>query len=142
VKSIDEEIKEVTEQLDLINAEMAAHNAELKWEVWDERSERDSTRKKFLELRVEYLKKATEPLNKKLQGKQEYKSWLRRVSHPQPLDVNGCPTCKHLACVCDIKNKHHVDCKFRRAATCDVPVACARHGRDTCSVCDPCTCPA
>jgi hypothetical protein len=53
----------------------------------------------------------------------------------------GCGNCGHLACVCSINRRHNEGCKFRRAATCPVGIAC-RHDRDTCPDCDPCTCGA
>lgn len=140
MKSSQEEIKALDDQIELINAEVAMHEAELKWEIWDERSDRDRTRKKFLELRIAYLKKTVEPLTTKLQALQRTLDWERNIAHPQPLNANGCPKCQHLACVCSINEAHKPDCKFRRAATCTTPVPCARHNRDTCPVCDPCTC--
>ena len=52
--------------------------------------------------------------------------------------VEGC-TCEHLTCVCLINREHELGCKFRRAATCAVPIEC-EHGSDVCPSCDPCTC--
>jgi hypothetical protein len=54
-------------------------------------------------------------------------------------DALACDTCKHFACVCGIREKHHEECRFRVAATCAIPIECD-HGRDVCPTCDPCTC--
>lgn len=50
-----------------------------------------------------------------------------------------CDVCGHIACVCKIQKVHDDDCKFRRAATCPIPIECD-HGYDVCPMCDPCTC--
>lgn len=61
--------------------------------------------------------------------------------------VVGCTTCGFLkpedeSCwACQIRAVHREDCRFRRAATCAVPIEC-EHGRDACPVCDACTCPS
>lgn len=55
------------------------------------------------------------------------------------MTIVACPTCGHFACVCGIRRVHADDCKFLRAATCPVGITC-EHGRDTCPICDPCTC--
>lgn len=52
----------------------------------------------------------------------------------------ACSICKHFACVCEIKANHVEKCRFRIAATGPVGIACD-HGRDTCPICDACTCP-
>lgn len=57
----------------------------------------------------------------------------------RPVAEVGCDTCGHLACVCQIKEKHDEACPFLRAATCSVGIEC-EHGRDVCPQCDPCTC--
>lgn len=54
--------------------------------------------------------------------------------------IHACSKCRHFACVCRIKEEHEENCEFRRAATCDIPIACEEHGRDTCPMCAPCTC--
>ena len=51
----------------------------------------------------------------------------------------GCAACGHLACVCTILVSHREGCGFRRSVVCPIPVEC-EHGRDVCSICDPCTC--
>ena len=51
----------------------------------------------------------------------------------------GCPECKHLACVCNVLERHHDLCKFRQAVTCAVAIEC-EHGYDVCPECDPCDC--
>lgn len=51
----------------------------------------------------------------------------------------ACATCGHYACVCTIRREHEEACKYRRAAACDIPIACD-HGFDVCRACDPCTC--
>ena len=56
-----------------------------------------------------------------------------------PVDAPGCATRGMLACVCEIIRLHGPDCKFRRSATCAIGIEC-KHGRDTCPICDPCTC--
>lgn len=53
----------------------------------------------------------------------------------------ACAKCGHFACVCTIRARHKDDCKFRLAAACATPIECD-HGRDVCSICDPCTCGA
>ena len=53
----------------------------------------------------------------------------------------NCKVCGHIACVCSIINRHEIKCAFRISATCSVGIEC-KHGRDTCSICDPCTCKA
>lgn len=50
-------------------------------------------------------------------------------------------TCEHIACVCNLRLRHAEGCKFRRSATCAIPIECD-HGRDVCPECDPCTCGA
>lgn len=51
-----------------------------------------------------------------------------------------CRGCGHLACVCGIIEGHpDPECRFRRSATCPVPIECD-HGYDVCPECDPCTC--
>src|SRR6185369_5309292 len=54
--------------------------------------------------------------------------------------VPGCGVCGHLACVCAVLRGHEPHCKYRISATCPVGIACEPHNRDTCPVCDPCTC--
>lgn len=51
----------------------------------------------------------------------------------------GCKTCGHISCVCSIKVRHDKACRFLRAATYPVGIACD-HGFDVCPICDPCTC--
>lgn len=53
--------------------------------------------------------------------------------------MTDCPICKHLSCVCHILFTHDEHCKYRRSATCAIPVEC-EHGLDVCPDCDPCTC--
>lgn len=53
--------------------------------------------------------------------------------------IEGCPKCKHLACVCETLKEHHEGCLFRLATTCSIPIECD-HGFDVCPTCDPCTC--
>lgn len=52
---------------------------------------------------------------------------------------NGCPSCGHFACICNILKDHAEPCLYRRAATIPIGIACD-HGRDVCPECDPCTC--
>lgn len=48
--------------------------------------------------------------------------------------------CKQIACCCWVFTKHpDPKCKFRVSMLCPVGVECD-HGRDVCSICDPCTC--
>lgn len=54
--------------------------------------------------------------------------------------IVACEACQHFACVCEVRRLHEEGCKLRRAATCPVAIACEPHGRDTCPICDPCTC--
>lgn len=58
-----------------------------------------------------------------------------------PVAPAGC-TCGHISCVCNILRRHGDGCRFRRAATCPVPIECDSHGSDVCAICDPCTCGA
>lgn len=51
----------------------------------------------------------------------------------------SCATCGHLSCICEIRRLHKPECLFRIAATGPVGIEC-KHGRDCCSICDPCTC--
>ena len=46
---------------------------------------------------------------------------------------------RHIDCICNVKDSHDSDCKFRRAIQCPVAIECD-HGYDVCPVCDPCTC--
>lgn len=55
--------------------------------------------------------------------------------------IAECAQCHHFACVCVTQRRHDEKCKFRISATCPVGIAC-EHGRDTCPICDPCTCGA
>jgi hypothetical protein len=55
--------------------------------------------------------------------------------------VLGCDVCGHIACVCNVKERHAEDCKFRVSVTCPVGIEC-EHGYDVCPTCDPCTCGA
>lgn len=48
--------------------------------------------------------------------------------------------CQLLSCVCAEARTHAKDCRFRKALTCAIPIACEAHGYDVCPVCDPCTC--
>jgi hypothetical protein len=57
------------------------------------------------------------------------------------LGVHACSTCHHFSCICQIQKEHVEECLFRKAATCTIPIACEQHNRDTCPICDPCTCP-
>lgn len=57
------------------------------------------------------------------------------------LEIEECIVCGHLSCVCEILTTHQVDCAFRLAATCAVPIEC-EHDFDVCPKCDPCTCGA
>lgn len=75
MKSTKEEIEDWTEQLALIDAEVAMHAAELSWELWDDTNPKDTTRMKYLELRVDYLNKIAVPLREKLDGAKRYANW-------------------------------------------------------------------
>lgn len=48
--------------------------------------------------------------------------------------------CQLIQCVCATKREHDQGCRFRRALTCPIGIACEPHGEDVCPVCDPCTC--
>jgi hypothetical protein len=51
--------------------------------------------------------------------------------------------CEHIFCVCGILETHEVECRFRLAATCAIPIACKAHGKDVCPDCgDVCSCDA
>lgn len=54
----------------------------------------------------------------------------------------GCDICRHFSCVCTINRRHAADCRFRRAATSAIEIACEPHGRGVCPTCDACTCGA
>jgi hypothetical protein len=47
--------------------------------------------------------------------------------------------CNMIACVCSDARPHTIDCRYRKALTCAVGIAC-KHGYDVCPQCDPCTC--
>jgi hypothetical protein len=55
-------------------------------------------------------------------------------------DPKACETCRHFACVCDLRARHDEKCPFLLAAAGAVGLAC-QHGHDVCPICDPCTCP-
>ena len=52
----------------------------------------------------------------------------------------ACSTCGFFDCVCAIKIDHKDGCRYKAAMLCPVGIACSDHGRDVCSICDPCTC--
>ena len=60
----------------------------------------------------------------------------RPPSRPNNKNCN----CNHIVCICAIKILHKEGCRFRRAATCPVGIACDDHNRDVCPICDPCDC--
>lgn len=66
---------------------------------------------------------------------------LKPGDYPPNPTGTSCGTCGHFACVCVIRLRHKADCRFRIAATGCVGIEC-KHGRDCCSICDPCTCGA
>jgi len=54
-----------------------------------------------------------------------------------------CPKCKLIGegCICKAKLEHDPDCRFLRAASLSVEIACD-HGFQACPECDPCKCEA
>lgn len=69
--------------------------------------------------------------------------WLLRfsiVAAPDFGRVKDC-TCGMIACVCNIKQRHKPECKFRRAAVSTIEIEC-EHGHGVCPKCDPCDCGA
>lgn len=56
--------------------------------------------------------------------------------------IVACDICQHFSCVCEIRRLHKEGCRYRRAATCAVPISCEPHDRDVCPECDSCSCGA
>ncbi len=54
-----------------------------------------------------------------------------------------CPTCGIIreGCVCELQKTHKPGCRFLRAASLSVELAC-EHGFQACPICDPCDCGA
>lgn len=53
--------------------------------------------------------------------------------------IIACATCGYFECICEIRQTHKPDCKFRRAMETSVSIEC-EHGLDVCPQCDPCDC--
>lgn len=54
----------------------------------------------------------------------------------------ACAGCGNFCtCTCDLAKKHKARCRFRRAASLSVELAC-EHGYQACVKCDPCDCGA
>jgi hypothetical protein len=54
-------------------------------------------------------------------------------------EIPYCSKCGFFDCVCQIREQHAPDCRFRIAMECPVGVNCD-HGYDVCPECDACTC--
>lgn len=55
--------------------------------------------------------------------------------------IGICGKCRNLgSCTCEVTMLHRKGCRFRRAATLSVELACP-HGFQACPECDPCRCP-
>lgn len=55
----------------------------------------------------------------------------------------GCSECGFIGslCICELKKKHKPDCRFLKAASLSIELAC-EHGYQACPICDPCDCGA
>lgn len=53
--------------------------------------------------------------------------------------VSNCD-CNLIQCTCLAARQHKLECRYRFAMTCAIPISCTPHGLYVCTTCDPCSC--